>query len=152
MTRSLRASVHVDEPVQVVWRAVTDWTRQGAWMLGTEVHVTGGSGGPGSRLAAFTGLGGVGFLDTMEIVGWDPPRSCRVEHDGGFVRGAGGFHITEVRGRGGEAALFTWWEELELPPGAALAWPLVRPVAERVLRRCLDRFAQHCHGYRKEAR
>jgi len=150
MIRSVRASVHVDEPPQVVWRAATDWTRQRDWMVGTEVHVIAGAGGPGSRLAAFTGVGGVGVLDVMDVVGWDPPRSCRVAHAGGFVRGAGGFDVAEVRRGGGAAALFTWWEEFELPAVAGPAWPFVRPAVVRGLRCSLDRFARHCRGYREE--
>lgn len=154
---SVRLSVHVHEPADVVWRAASDWPRQGEWMLGTEVHLTGGSGGPGSRLAAFTGLGGVGFLDTMEIVGWDPPRSCRVRHTGGLVQGEGGFQVTEVVGRrvveqGTEESLFTWWEDFRLPPGGSLVWPFAQLGVTWGLRRSLDRFAQFCHQYRDAQR
>ena len=149
-SREVRLSVHIREPAELVWRAAGDWSRQSAWMLGTDVHLISGDGGPGSRLAAFTGVRDIGVLDTMEIVGWDPPRSCRVRHTGDFVRGAGGFHVTEVTGRGWDGALFTWWENLELPPGAVLAWPFVRLAFAWGLRRSLDRFAQFCHHYREE--
>ena len=43
-------------------------------MLGTRVEVTKGDGASvGSELSAFTGLGPVGFLDTMTITRWDAP-------------------------------------------------------------------------------
>ena len=60
----------VAAPAETTWAALTDWTRQGEWMLGTSVRVTGGDGrGVGSTLAAFTGVGPLGFTDTMRITG-----------------------------------------------------------------------------------
>ena len=40
--RELVETVHVDAPPRQVWAALTDWTRQGEWMLLTDVEVTGG--------------------------------------------------------------------------------------------------------------
>ncbi len=37
----LAVPVEVDAPAAVVWDYVTDWERQGEWMLGTRVRVTG---------------------------------------------------------------------------------------------------------------
>src|SRR3712207_7800800 len=52
--RELVETVVVDAPPQQVWAALTDWTRQGEWMLLTDVEVTGGDqhgvgGGVGAR-------------------------------------------------------------------------------------------------------
>ena len=144
-TNELHLSARVDEAAETVWSAVSDWSRQGEWMLGTEVHVLSGDGGLGSRVAAFTGLGGVGFLDTMEVVEWRPPRCCRVRHLGGLIRGEGGFQVVAAeRGR----SLLLWWERLELPPGGSLAWPAARPAFVWGLRRSLTRFAAFSRRYR----
>jgi carbon monoxide dehydrogenase subunit G len=125
----LTVPVDVDAPAEAVWRAVTDWPGQGEWMLGTRVSVTGGGEGHqvGATLAAFTGVGPVGFTDTMEIVEWEPPRRCVVRHTGRVVRGDGVFEVVPL---GPERARFLWTERLDLPLGAlgALGWPLVRPL------------------------
>lgn len=69
----LRESVPVAAAPETVWAVATDWPRQREWMLGTEVRVLSGGGGLGTQLLAFTGLGGVGFVDTMEITEFQPP-------------------------------------------------------------------------------
>lgn len=140
----LRLVVDVAAPAERVWALATDWARQGEWMLGTEVYVVAGDGrGPGSRLVAFTGIGGLGFLDTMEITHWEPPRRCDVRHTGRLVRGTGGF---EVRPHGANSTRFTWYERLELPLGplGALGWPVVAPAYRWGLRRSLRTFAELC--------
>ncbi|ASO18527.1 uncharacterized protein YndB with AHSA1/START domain [Actinoalloteichus hoggarensis] len=143
--------VAVPERAETVWAAATDWARQGEWMLGTEVDVVGGDGrSVGSRLAAFTGAGGIGFLDRMEITGWDPPRSVAVRHTGRLVRGEGGFRI--LPHDGGERCTFLWEERLTLPLGAlgGLGWAMVRPAFEWGLRRSLTDFARLCRDYRED--
>ena len=144
-TNELHLTTRVDEAAETAWAAVSDWPRQGEWMLGTEVHVLSGDGGLGSRIAAFTGLGGVGVLDTMEVVEWRPPRSCRVRHLGGLIEGDGGFQVIAAE-RG--SSLLHWWERLKLPPGGSLVWPVVRPAFRWGLQRSLERFATHAHRYR----
>jgi len=132
--------VVVDAPVEQTWAAAVDWDRQGEWMLGTSVTATAQGGqGVGGGLEAFTGLGRLGFLDTMEITAWEPPHRCAVLHTGRLVRGTGLF---EVQPRGTRSA-FLWSEDLELPLGAAgrAGWPVVRPLFVAGLRRSLDRFA-----------
>src|SRR5207248_3710582 len=79
-------SVDVEAPAGTTWLALTDWTRQGEWLLATEVKVVEGNGrSVGSRLAAFTGVAGIGFTDTMEITSWEPPVRCAVRHLGTVV-------------------------------------------------------------------
>jgi hypothetical protein len=140
MTVRVVMEVPVAAPVEQTWAAATDWDRQGEWMLGTRVRGTAQGGqGVGGGIEAFTGLGRLGFLDTMEITGWEPPHCCAVRHTGRVVRGTGTF---EVRADG-EASVFVWSEDLELPLGVLgrAGWPLVRPLFLRGLRRSLDRFA-----------
>lgn len=146
MSEHLELRVDVDATPETVWAAITDWERQSEWILGTSTRVVRGDGrSVGSRIAAFTGVGPVGFTDTMEITEWDEPRRCAVLHTGPVVRGTGLFAVAPR----GDAATFVWSEEVELPLGAVgrLGWPLVRPGFVWGLRRSLDRFARFCTGY-----
>lgn len=137
--------IEVTEEVDVAaspaatWAAITDWARQGEWMLGTRVDVTAGDGrGEGSRLAAFTGVGPLGFTDTMDITAWDPPTRCAVRHTGRLVRGTGLF---EVRPRGAQST-FVWHERLEAGPVIGLGWQVVGPAFRAGIRYSLRRFAR----------
>jgi hypothetical protein len=133
--------VTVDAPPERVFAALADWRAQGQWMLGTKVWSDGPAQGVGGQLSAFTGVGRVGFLDTMEIVEWAPPHHVRVRHTGDVVRGDGVFEVlalSEGRSR------FVWREELELPLGAVgrAGYALVRPVFAAGVDRSLRRFAE----------
>ena len=134
-------TVDVDAPVEATWRGATDWDGQGDWMLGTTVRGTAQGGqGVGGGIEAFTGVGPLGFLDTMRIEQWEPPHRCHVVHTGRVVRGTGTF---EVLPRAGGGSTFVWTEGLDLPLGALgrAGWPLVRPVMAAGVRLSLRRFA-----------
>lgn len=142
----LSVAVDVDAPVERVWAALTDWDRQGDWMLGTTVRATVGSGSQvGDEMKAMTGIGKLGFVDRMRITRWEPPHVCDVEHYGRVVRGSGRFTVRE-RGSG---STVIWSEQLELPLGrlGRLGWPLVRPGARWGLRQSLRRFARWARDY-----
>ncbi len=94
-----------------VWQVAMDWSRQREWMWGTQVS---GGTGAGAEVVARTGIGPVGFADTMVITEWDPPRRCVVRHTGRVVRGLGIFEVVP----GGSQSEFRWTELLQLP------WPL----------------------------
>jgi carbon monoxide dehydrogenase subunit G len=138
--------IDVDAPPERVWAVLTDWARQGEWMLATDVRTVGGPAqGVGGRLAARTGLplpGGrrVGLLDTMVITKWEPPRLVEMQHTGRIVRGPA---IFEVEPRD-EGATVTWTERLYPPYGylGELGWRLVRPAAVAGIRRSLRRLAE----------
>lgn len=132
----------VDAPAEQTWRAAVDWERQGEWVLGTTVRATAQGGvGVGGGLEAFTGVGRLGFLDTMVITVWEPPRRCEVLHTGRVVRGTGVFSVEE---RPAGRSRFVWEEVLELPLGVVgrLGWPLVRPLFRAGVQRSLRRFAR----------
>ena len=148
--RELVETVVVDAPPQQVWAALTDWTRQGEWMLLTDVEVTGGDPqAVGGRLAARTGLPvrgrRLGVLDTMVITEWDAPRRAVVQHTGRIVRGPGTFEVTPQ----GAGSLVTWTEQLWLPFGllGQVGWPLVKPAAVAGVRLSLKRFADFARRY-----
>ena len=138
--------VDVDAPPERVWQLLTDWERQGDWMLATDVRtVDGPAQRLHGRLAARTGLplpGGrrIGVLDTMIITKWEPPRLVEVQHTGRIVRGPGTF---EVLPRGEHSTVVvteTWY----LPYGylGVAGWFLSRPAVVWGLRRSLQRLAE----------
>jgi len=138
----IAVDVVVDAPPEAVWTAVTDWPRQSEWMLGTKVWSTDQDGvGVGGGIEAFTGVGRVGFLDTMVITEWDPPRRCVVQHTGRVVKGLGIFEVVALpEGR----SRFVWAEELEVPLGIVgkAGWPLVKPGFAWGVRRSLNKLAR----------
>ena len=138
----LALSVDVDAPAEATWAAAVDWARQGEWMLATRVTPVSANGeGVGARLETFSGVGPIGFLDTMEITLWQPPRACHVLHTGRVVRGTGAF---EVEPRGDTRSRFHWREELDLPLGllGRIGWLLVRPLFVYGVQLSLRRFAR----------
>ena len=142
MTAHLELTVDVDAPVAATWAGAVDWDHQGEWMLGTTVKGTAQDGkGEGGGIEAFTGLGRLGFLDTMVITTWEPPYRCYVLHTGKVVKGTGEF---EVRERGEGRSTFVWREDLELPLGAVgrAGWPVVRPVFAFGVQKSLEKFAR----------
>lgn len=140
--RHLELVVKVDAPAQFVWDAITDWPRQGEWMLGTRVEQTSpGHNAVGTTIAAFTGIGPIGFLDTMTVTNWVPPQVCDVVHTGRVVRGTGRF---EVRSTGEQSADFIWVEDLELPLGrlGEFGFAFVQPLFLAGIRSSLKKFAR----------
>ncbi len=140
-------SVDVRAPAGTTWLALTDWARQGEWMLATDVKVVEGNGrSVGTRLAAFTGVAGIGFTDTMEITSWEPPVRCGVRHLGSFVQGTGVFQVVP---KGANSSTFIWAEHLRLPfgPLGRLGWPVVRQPFALGVKQSLRRFARFAEDY-----
>jgi len=145
----LPVAVDVDAPAAAVWAYVTDWERQGEWMLGTHVRVTGGDGrGVGTTLHAVTGVGPLGVPDTMEVVEFVVPTPATagraaVRHTGRIIRGDGFFEVAPL---GLHRSRFTFTELIDLPLGALgrLGWPLARPVIRAGFVASLRRMAQRC--------
>jgi hypothetical protein len=116
------------EPADL-WRLAMDWPRQGDWMLATQVR---GGQGVGATVVARTGIGPVGFTDTMVITQWHPPRRCVVRHTGRVLRGTGVFEVA----RCGPQSELAWTERLQLPLPAS--GPLGRWLAARPARWIMD--------------
>ncbi len=128
----------VEAPAQQVWDLLTDWDRHDGWMLLTRAE---GGHGVGETLSAFTGVGPVGFLDTMTITVWEPPHRAVVRHTGRVVRGSGAFEVEQLApGR----SRVVWSEWIQLPLGVLgrLGWPLVRPVLRLFVQVSLRRLAR----------
>ncbi len=132
----------VEAPPAAVWDALVDWDRQGEWMLGTRVRgTTNGGQGVGGGIEGWTGIGPIGFLDTMVITAWEPGVRCVVRHTGRVVRGSGAFEIEDL---GGGRSRFLWSEYLDLPFGRVgrWGWPVVRPLLRAGVLHSLRRFAR----------
>lgn len=141
-TRSahLAVTVVVAAPQDEVWAALSDWERQSEWIPATRVRTTEADGrGVGGGIEAWTGIGRLGFLDTMVVTEWDPPQRCFVRHTGRFVRGTGGFEVTAL-----DAGLsrVLWREDLHVPWGVVgrAGWPLLRPAVRVGISWALRRF------------
>ncbi|WP_194916500.1 SRPBCC family protein [Catenulispora rubra] len=132
----LRVSVDVAVPAEQAWAAIADWPSQGTWMVATQVRGT--ASAVGEKLEGWTGIGPVGFLDTMTVTEWDPPRSCVVLHTGHVVRGTGGF---EVAALGERRCRVTWWERVDLPFGVLgkVGWLAVGPTTRLFFKVSLGR-------------
>jgi hypothetical protein len=151
MTRvELTVPVDVAAPAAAVWHEVTDWERQGDWMLATRVETTGPGDGRrlGAGLKAVTGIGPLAVTDVMEIVEWTPPRRCVVRHTGRVVRGDGVFEVVAL---GPGRARLLWTELLDLPLGVLgrLGWPVVRPAFRAGIALSLRRLARRCEAERR---
>lgn len=138
----LELEVIVDAPAQLVWDEITDWPAQSKWMLGTKVSGTGNA--VGGKIEAFTGFGPLGFLDTMEITKWDPPRRCDVLHTGRVVKGTGSFQVEVINPT---ISKFIWIEDLDLPLGLVgkIGFKFVRPFFVFGVQKSLNKFADFVH-------
>ena len=151
----LTETVDIEAPPEQVWAALTDWARQGEWMLATDVRPVGGPAQQvGGRIEARTGVrvpGGrrVGVLDPMLITRWEPPLRVEVRHTGRVLRGTGVFEIRPRGPASSSASTFVWTERLDLPLGALgrTGWPLVRPAMRAGIRRSLRGFAAFAARY-----
>ena len=141
-TAHVELSVDIQVPAQRVWDAITDWESQDKWMLGTHVVRIPGTGpGVGEQIHAFTGLGKLGFLDTMEVTRWEPPHRCDVIHTGRVVRGTGTFRVEAI---GDIASRFIWEEDLDLPLGVlgVAGFALTKPAFLYGVQKSLNKFAE----------
>ena len=138
----LAASVEVDAPAQRLWDTVVDWDTQSEWMFLTTAC---GGHGAGATVEGFTGVGRIGFLDTMVITRWEPPRRCVVRHTGRVVRGSAAF---EVESLGDGRSRFVWTEWVVPPLGdlGTVGFALVRPLLLVLVRRSLRRLAARAGG------
>lgn len=137
----IELKVFVNAPSELVWNRITDWPAQSDWMLGTKVTGTGNS--VGGKISAFTGIGPIGFLDTMEITTWQPPVRCDVIHTGKVVKGTGSFQVEQLNSA---TCNFIWIEDLEIPLGVVglLGFKILKPFFVLGVKKSLDKFAKSC--------
>jgi len=135
----IELNVLIKAPAELVWNRITDWQSQSEWMLGTKVSGDGAS--VGGKIAAFTGVGPIGFLDTMEITKWEPPNRCDVLHTGRVVRGTGSFQVESIDSN---LSRFIWIEDLDLPLGllGKFGFKILRPFFVYGVQSSLNKFAK----------
>jgi hypothetical protein len=146
MRASVTEQVEINAPAPAVWNYVFDWPRQGDWIPCTRVRAVDGEGhAVGDRVEAWTGIGRLGFLDTMTITRWDPPDVCEVEHTGRVIRGSGTFSVVPL---GADRSRFDWQEDLEIPLGGFgyAGFRATRPAFEFGVRRALGALRRHIEG------
>ncbi len=144
MQAEVRLSVDVDADPDTVWERAVDWTGQREWIPLTQVrHVEGAPLAVGTRVVARTGIGPLGFDDTMTVTSVvspeSGPRSVEVLHTGRVVKGVGEMRV-EAHGGG---ARFWWWERVDVPGGplAPAVWLVAGPALRLLFGHALRRFA-----------
>ncbi|MET7687523.1 SRPBCC family protein [Streptomyces sp. NPDC005483] len=121
------------------WRRLTEWPRHGEVVPLTRVTVVPpGPTAEGTLVVARSGIGPLGFDDTMEVTVWRPPAEgvsglCRLEKRGRIVRG---WAELEVHPGPGGRARVVWREQLRVP---LLPEPLLGMAARSVFGRALNR-------------
>jgi hypothetical protein len=139
-TNHIAISVEIHAPIQNVWNSLSQWEKQGEWMLQTKVWVTSEiTEGVGTHISAFTGIKKIGILDTMLVTTWQPPHTCDVIHTGKIIKGGGRFHLREV---GEGRTVFDWSEEVIAP---RLLFFIIWPALYIGVRISLARFARTFH-------
>src|SRR5258708_7601305 len=126
----LRVQVPSAASAERVFEVLTDWPRHREWMPFTRAE---GGQGVGAVLTGWTGLGPLGFADTMVVTEWVPGRRVAVRHTGRLVRGDAWFGMEPAPSGGSR---ITWVEHIEVPLGALgrVGWAVVGPVFRRFMR------------------
>lgn len=131
----LELAATVPAPPDVVWELVTDWERQGEWMLEASDFVVTSPHrqGVGVEAEATITIGGIRTRDRIRVVAWEPQRRLGIEHLG-WVRGYGEIYLAAAGP--GRTRVF-WREELHPPLGGlgAIGLTAFRPLLKRVFER-----------------
>ena len=136
-----RVAVHAEVvsgvPAKRVFEVLTDWPRHAEWMPFTRAE---GGHEVGAPLEGWTGIGPVGFTDTMVITEWIPGQRVTVEHTGNLVRGDAWFEVTPVR----DGCKILWVERVDLPLGVLgrVGWLVAGPVVRFFMKLGLRRLSE----------
>jgi hypothetical protein len=136
LTRELDASP------QSVWRLLTDWERQGEWMLEASdfVVVSSDREGVGVEAEATIRIAGIRTRDRIRVDAWEPLRHLGIVHLG-WVGGRGDLRLHP---RGPDRTRIDWREELR-PPWrllGAIGLRVFSPFIKRIFKRDLDVLAE----------
>ena len=122
-------------PPDVVWALLTDWERQGDWMLEASDFVVTSPHreGIGVQAEATIKIAGIRTRDKVTVTGWEPHRRLAIAHEG-WVSGQGEIHLTPL---GTDRTHLFWREELEPPVGLLGAVGLTgfKPLMKRIFAR-----------------
>ena len=150
----------VDASSAEVWATLSDFAGYGRWIPLTTMVIDPAPVRVGWAFAGRTGLGSLGFVDSMIVTRWEPPNGHAGDGEGGGADGDGdddgvdearftvrktgrllrGWADITLRRRADGGTDVTWAEEIILGPerlGRRIA-PLVDPVVARLFARALD--------------
>lgn len=135
-----QVKIDISQPPEVVWADIERLETHVEWMADAESIEFEGEQrrGIGTTMNVLTRVGPLKTTDVIRIVGWDPPRSIAVRHEG-LVIGEGEFTLEPLS----TGTRFVWTEELTMPWyfGGPLGGLLAKPVLAWVWRRNLKRLA-----------
>jgi uncharacterized protein YndB with AHSA1/START domain len=124
----------VATPLQPVWETVTDFGAYGRWIPLTEMRVDPPPLRSGWGFGGRTGLGPVGFLDSMLVVRWEPPKDgaarFAMRKTGRLLAGWADVRLRSTDGAGTEVR----WRE-EILPRPEVMGRLFAPLTDRVTAR-----------------
>ncbi len=150
MSADIEISVDVHQSADKVFAYFTDWPRQGEWMVGTRVEaraagVLGMGRGNGAEIAGFSGIGAIGFWDTMKVTNWVEGERVDVLHTGWLVRGTGSMIVERVSDT---QSRFIWSEQLDIPLGwlGLIGFGLLKPLFIAGVRHSLTKFARRAEA------
>ena len=131
----------VATPLGAVWDTLTDFGAYGRWIPLTSMRTDPPPVRPGWAFGGFTGLGPVGFLDSMLVVRWEPPADGEarfaVRKTGRVLRGWADVRMSATVGGGTDVS----WREEIVPrpePLGRLAAPATDRVTARLFAQALD--------------
>lgn len=128
-------TAELDGSPDLVWTILTDWEKQGDWMLEASdfVVVSPHREGVGVVAEATVRIGGISTRDRIRVDVWEPPVHLGIEHLG-WVGGRGDLRMQPHAGGGTK---LDWREELRPPLGplGAVGIRLFRPLMRRIFER-----------------
>ncbi|TDC58268.1 SRPBCC family protein [Actinomadura sp. KC345] len=138
---AVHAEAVSDAPAERVFEVLTDWPRHREWMPFTSAE---GGDRVGDEIRGWTGVGPVGFLDTMVITDWRDGRRVAVRHTGRVVRGEAWFKVVPE----GSGSRVVWAERVDLPLGplGRAGWIVAGPVVKAFMTLGLRRLAALARG------
>ena len=147
MTVRVEVSVTVACSQEDAFAALVDPRAQEKWIISTRLYaIEGAVSVPqvGARLAAFSGAGSIGFLDTMTVTAYEPPHRWVTDKDGDLLRGVGTMQVDPLP----EGCRVTWANDLRLPFGiiGRVGWVFAKPLATVMLGASLRRLARGLHS------
>jgi hypothetical protein len=127
----------LDGSPELIWQLLTDWERQGDWMLEAKDFdvVSPNREGVGVEAFATVTIAGISTRDRIRVDVWEPGRHLGIQHLG-WVGGRGDLRLSPLDG---ERTKLDWREELVPPLGVlgAAGLHLFRPLLARTFRRDL---------------
>ena len=132
---ALEMEATIPAPPDAVWELLTDWERQGDWMLEASDFVVTSPHreGIGVEAEATIRIGGIKTRDKIQVVGWEPNHRLAIRHLG-WVTGLGEIFLTPS----GPGRSHVFWREELYPPwgvAGAIGLTIFKPIMRRIFER-----------------